>query len=129
MKYFKNWSSEDFTCLWDSNPSTVKKGEIKPMEDYLADHFALHLTNRELQKKKLPLVGDKRNEYFEKCFATVEVTEAVIEEKIREGSDKISGELIPEKPKKIKKVKKAKPFEDLKNETTNKKGSNKKAKK
>lgn len=119
MLYFKNWSTEDFTHTWDSNPTTIKAGEIKPMEDYLAHHFAKHLTNRELQKDGLPLVCKERDIYYNNCFAEVDVKET-IKEKAKKGEakkldDSPSGELKPEE------------FADLrkKDEVTNKKGSKK----
>jgi hypothetical protein len=45
---FVNFSSEPFTCSWDNSPKTFKPGETVFMPDFLAAHFAKHLTNREL---------------------------------------------------------------------------------
>ena len=45
---FTNWTEEDFTGYWDGKPKTIKKGQSLWMPEYLARHFAKHLTNREL---------------------------------------------------------------------------------
>lgn len=47
---FTNWTAEDFTGYWDGKPKTIKAGDSLWMPDYLAKHFAKHLTNRELVK-------------------------------------------------------------------------------
>lgn len=101
MKYFKNWSSEDFVGKWDGVERVIKAGKIEPVEDYLAEHFAKHLTDRELFKANLPLVCGKRDEFYEKCFADVEVKETVTEKKAkpRKGSETMTNSI---------------PFEDLK---------------
>lgn len=115
MKTFKNWSKEDFTCSWDGNPTTVKKGRLMPMEDFLADHFAKHLVDRELQKEGLPLLGDDRDEMLKKCFV-----EATIEETVTEKVEKTEKEVdkVDKKSKKLGRPKGSK----------NKKGKTKKTK-
>lgn len=45
---FHNFTNEPFTGYWDGKPRTFKAGESKYMPEYLARHFAKHLTNREL---------------------------------------------------------------------------------
>jgi len=45
---FSNWTTEEFIGYWDGKPKKFKPGESKYMPDYLARHFAKHLTNREL---------------------------------------------------------------------------------
>jgi hypothetical protein len=47
---FTNFSNEPFTGYWDGKPKTFKPGQQIYMPDYLAKHFAKHLTNRELLK-------------------------------------------------------------------------------
>lgn len=47
---FKNFSNESFTGYWDGKPKTFKPGYSILMPEYLARHFAKHLTNRELLK-------------------------------------------------------------------------------
>lgn len=48
---FHNFTQDDFTGYWDGKPKTIKSGEKLYMPDYLAKHFAKHLTNRELLKR------------------------------------------------------------------------------
>ena len=48
---FVNFTNEDFTGFWDGTGKNIKAGESLYMPDYLARHFANHLTNRELIKK------------------------------------------------------------------------------
>jgi len=99
MKYFKNWSKEDFTWTWDKQPTTVKAGEIKPMEDYLAEHFAKHLTDRELQREKKNLIHTDREEYLSRCFADVDVKETItekkVEKKVKKEVEVPTGEMKP----------------------------------
>lgn len=47
---FLNFSNEDFTGYWGGRGRTFKAGEKKFLPRYLAEHYALHLTNRELLK-------------------------------------------------------------------------------
>ena len=47
---FKNWTQEDFTWNWDSNPYEFKAQSITPLPEYLFTHFSKHLANRELNK-------------------------------------------------------------------------------
>lgn len=48
---FTNFSNEEFVGYWDGKPKRFKPGQSMYMPDYLAKHFAKHLTNRELLKK------------------------------------------------------------------------------
>lgn len=45
---FFNFSDEPFTGYWNGKPKTFKAHERMYMPAYLAEHFAKHLTNREL---------------------------------------------------------------------------------
>jgi|CXWK01.1.fsa_nt_gi hypothetical protein len=47
---FTNFSTEPFTGFWDGKGKTFAPGKSMYMGDYLAKHFAKHLTNRELLK-------------------------------------------------------------------------------
>lgn len=49
---FTNFSNEPFTGYWDGKAKTFKAGQSLYMPDYLAQHFAKHLTNRELLSLK-----------------------------------------------------------------------------
>lgn len=48
---FTNWTVEEFTGWWDGKPMKFAPGQSLWMHDYLASHFAKHLTNRELLRK------------------------------------------------------------------------------
>lgn len=45
---FTNFSTESFTGYWDGKAKTFAPGKSMYMGDYLAQHFAKHLSNREL---------------------------------------------------------------------------------
>ena len=47
---FVNFTSEEFIGYWDGKSKKFKPGESLYMQDYLARHWAKHLTNRELLK-------------------------------------------------------------------------------
>lgn len=50
---FTNFSNEAFTGFWNGKGKVFLPGQSVYMPDYLASHFAKHLTNRELLKKGL----------------------------------------------------------------------------
>ena len=47
---FTNFSNDPFTGFWNGKGRKFEAGESQWMPDYLAKHFAKHLTNRELLK-------------------------------------------------------------------------------
>lgn len=47
---FFNWTDEAFTGYWNGKGKTFAPGERRLMPSFLAEHFAKHLTNRELIK-------------------------------------------------------------------------------
>lgn len=47
---FTNFSTEAFTGFWNGKGRTFNPGQALYLPDYLARHFAKHLTNRELLK-------------------------------------------------------------------------------
>lgn len=49
---FTNFSNEDFIGHWDGKGKKFTPGQTMYMPDYLAAHFAKHLVNRELLRKK-----------------------------------------------------------------------------
>lgn len=49
---FTNFSDQPFTGYWDGKPKTFKPGQALYMPAYLAEHYAKHLTNRELLRLK-----------------------------------------------------------------------------
>mgnify|MGYP001581391306 CR=1 FL=1 len=58
---FKNDSPEEFTWSWDSTPYTFKAGQEYMMEDWKAQHFALHLADRELLRRDAVRTKDNQN--------------------------------------------------------------------
>src|ERR1041384_2134839 len=68
---FLNWSSEDFTWTWNSIPRTFKAGEAVYLDKGLADHFAKHLVDRELNKLGIRTNDPMRLEMEAKCFGSV----------------------------------------------------------
>lgn len=48
---FTNWTDEQFTGYWDGKGKKFAPGQAVWMPDYLAQHFAKHITNRELVRK------------------------------------------------------------------------------
>jgi len=49
---FTNFSTEEFIGYWDGKGKKFAPGESVYMPDYLAQHFAKHLVNRELLRVK-----------------------------------------------------------------------------
>lgn len=49
---FTNFSDEVFTGYWDGKGKSFAAGQSMYMPDYLAQHFAKHLVNRELLRTK-----------------------------------------------------------------------------
>jgi len=49
---FVNFTNEEFIGYWDGKAHKYPAGKSQYMPDYLAKHFAKHLTNRELLKTK-----------------------------------------------------------------------------
>lgn len=68
---FKNWSSETFSWTWDGVAYTFKPGLEMYMQDYLANHFAKHLADREMIRSGMDLnyrTRPERQAFIEKCF-------------------------------------------------------------
>lgn len=66
---FTNWTNEDFTHSWDGEPYTFLAGTSTLLPQYLAEHFAKHLTDRELQKKGFTVNHFSRPEYLAKTLS------------------------------------------------------------
>lgn len=89
---FINWSNEAFTHAWNSETETFEpNGAQYEMPDYLAAHYAKHLTNRELIKtgvdQNIRAVSPKEPEkssifmkFYNKAFKLLE-SEEMSEEK------------------------------------------------
>lgn len=85
---FTNFSEEEFVCAYDGKIRKFPPGKSLYLPDFLAKHFAKHLTNRELIKKgherstspKFPDQELKFMELFNKAYTpddTDEVGEVV----------------------------------------------------
>lgn len=64
---FTNFSNEDFTQKWDNVPYTFKAGESKYLPGYLAEHFAKHLIDRELNKNGKRTDDSSRQALLNNC--------------------------------------------------------------
>lgn len=81
-KLFINWTDREFVGRWNSVEYPFAPGQSMFVEGFKADHFAKHLTNRELTKDNLAEhcspkeIKDNKvfMDYYKKCFgeATVE---------------------------------------------------------
>ena len=68
---FTNWTNEDFSYTWDKEPYNFPKGSSIMLQDYLANHFAKHLIDRELNKQGIPTNHFSRQEMLQKCFGEI----------------------------------------------------------
>jgi hypothetical protein len=76
-KKFFNWTGEDFVGMWDSVEYKIEAGEKMMFPDYLADHFAKHLVDREMIKAgQVTGLNDElaRKPMLEKCFTGDQVS-------------------------------------------------------
>lgn len=48
---FKNFTSEEFVCSWDSVPYRFAPGKEMYVEDWKAQHFAKHLVDRVMNQR------------------------------------------------------------------------------
>ena len=72
-KKFKNWSKESFTWKYNGVPHTFPAGMEIFLESPKADHFAKHLTDRELNRLQKPTNAPERGELEARCFPVGEV--------------------------------------------------------
>lgn len=85
---FTNFSNEPYTGSWNGKLRKFESGESQPMPDYLARHFAKHLTNRELLKlgherstsPKFPEQVPQFMDLFNQAYTPEEDTEFVGEQ-------------------------------------------------
>lgn len=75
---FVNWSDESFTGVWDKIETTIDAGESLWTPFWLAEHFAKHLVDREMNKKKIPTDHFTRETYVSKCIGNKKELEAGI---------------------------------------------------
>lgn len=94
---FHNFSSKPFTGYWDGKPKTFKPGEKVYLPEYLAKHYAKHLTNQILIEQgkerstspKFPeQVPDFINLFNKACIIedSEEMTEAEVESDVMQKS-------------------------------------------
>jgi len=112
---FTNFTDEEFEGFWDGRGRKYPPGKSEKMPDFLARHFAKHLTNKELLRtnKKGDLVhknGDKMTspkrpedapmfmELFNKAYTPIQEQEIIetkqsLADMVEEVSEPSTGEL------------------------------------
>lgn len=105
---FINWTDEAFVGHWNGKGKTFEPGYRAVMPEYLAEHFAKHLTNRELIKigketatsPKFPADQPAFMELFNKAFIgqTVEKEEDDIDGLISTAANEPSMDVKTEAP-------------------------------
>lgn len=89
-RLFHNYSDQDFTekdgARWDGVGYTVKAGEKIMLQDFIAVHFADHLTMREMNRANNQVLINRESASFlklrEKALPNDEVVEAESPEKL-----------------------------------------------
>lgn len=99
-KKFKNWTEYDFTWKYDGVPHTFPAGMEIFLEAPKADHFAMHLVDRELNRMSKPTNSPLRDELTAKCFPTDEV---VSSEQALNINEEVKAKAKKEHPAKAKK--------------------------
>jgi len=79
---FTNWTKEDFSWTWNSVPYTFRAGQSIYIEDYLANHFAKHLVDRELIRAGKQVNDHSRQSLIDKCISAEEQKQAESPEKL-----------------------------------------------
>jgi len=81
MKKFVNYTKEDFSHKWDGKVFKFKAGREIYLEDYLAEHFAKHLAEREMLKDgHEDFLEHTKKEYLAKILITEEEEEIEVED-------------------------------------------------
>jgi hypothetical protein len=70
MKLFTNWTKDDFSYTFNNVPYVFLANSSTELEDGIADHFALHLANRELNNAGLPTDCPQLQDYINNCFGS-----------------------------------------------------------
>lgn len=99
---FTNWSQEDFTGYWDSNPTLIKKGEMIILPRYLAHHFAKHLADRECNRENKPTDGLFKNECIAKCISDLN---AEVKEEIKDATNALNKAIMDKVTGNVQEVK------------------------
>jgi len=114
---FKNASTEEFVCSWDSVPYRFAAGKEMYVEDWKAAHFAKHWVDRELNKKGLITSNQVlRDEEIVKCLPTEEPIsqDEAFDLNAKEKVAEVRKE-VKETKAKAKKVEEEEEFPELKN--------------
>ena len=106
--YFSNWTAEDFTYTWAKEAYTFKANSITALPAYLANHFANHLADRELNKENIPTDNPKKQVYVDKCFGGTLSSNASMEKAMVDAMNKPEAKEEVEKVEKVEKVEEAK---------------------
>jgi hypothetical protein len=114
-KRFTNFSEELFIHKWNSEEWKFNPGETVLLQGYLAEHFAKHLVDREMQKEGKP-INDfaTRNLMMSKCLGGVEIKAESPEKLGAAMLNETKGVPAPE-PKKTSQVP-TKPLEEMNRE-------------
>lgn len=73
-KRFTNFSDELFVGIWDKVDYPIEAGETVLIQDFLAEHFAKHLIDRELTKQDIPTGSEiRRRELYAKCVGVTTI--------------------------------------------------------
>lgn len=70
MKLFTNWTKDDFSYTFNNVLHTFPANSSIELEDGIADHFALHLANRELNVAGLPTDCPQLQDFINNCFGS-----------------------------------------------------------
>lgn len=69
LKTFFNWTSEDFTYPYGGEPQTFRSGETRMMEGGMADFFARHLADLQMNKLNISFANrDQHKQFVDKCL-------------------------------------------------------------
>jgi len=118
---FSNWTDEDFDCVWAGETISVKKGETKEYEMFLAYHLCKHLVDREMNKdghSAFTSVEEKRTPYEEKTIAELHIGTdspalATLKEQIRKEVKEVAEKKVKKAPVKKVTKKEVTEFEDI----------------
>lgn len=100
---FRNFSSEKFVGMWNSEQFPFEPNQSMYMEDWMARHFAKHLANRELLRAgmdndtspKKPEDNPRFMEMFNKAYIEGSESEAVSPERARLNAINLQHENVP----------------------------------
>lgn len=80
-KIFHNWSDRQFKGTYNKEDYFFEPGQKMALPDYLANHFAKHLTNREMILANFNTDDHRRDSFLEKCFVSADAQPEMSEAK------------------------------------------------